>query len=199
MRDELRIFATFADVDVLRVGRYLGVLVGPGAAQHAWDAAVGKFRTRIRHVAGMPLHFQQRVRAYCMFAFSVLRFLMQAVVPTPAVLRAEQAAAASLTRSAMHSLGPGLLSALPLVGARVRWPDVVVTAPGPTPPHSHSLSCGPVSRTPRLVLAAIDLDVAAAGNLDDALLMQGATPCGVRAAASLRSDARARGHRWIDA
>lgn len=163
VRDKLRRFATFADVDMVRSGRYLGVLVVPGAAQHALDAVVGKFLTRVCHVAGMPLHFPQRVRPYCMFAFSVLRFLMQAAVPTRAVLPAEQAAVASLTRSAMHSLRPGLLSALPLVGARVRWPDVAVTG-HPT------LICAAAS--PSDVLAAIDLDIAAAGSLDDALLMQ---------------------------
>lgn len=61
--------------------------------------------------------------------FSVLRFLTQVPVPTQAVLRAEQAVVASLTRSATHSLGQGLLSALPLVGACGCWPDVAVTAP----------------------------------------------------------------------
>lgn len=53
----------FPDVEVVRQGLYLGVLVGLDAAGHAWAAIVGKFRHRVRHVAGMPLHFHQRAAA----------------------------------------------------------------------------------------------------------------------------------------
>lgn len=64
VREVLRLFATFAGVEIVRQGRYLGVLVGPSAHEHVWALAAAKFRVRVRHVAGMPLHFQQRVRAY---------------------------------------------------------------------------------------------------------------------------------------
>lgn len=107
VKDESRLFAFFADVEVVR-GRYLGVRLGPDAAGQVWTSAVAEFRARVRHISGMPIHLQQRVRAYATFAFSVLRFLVQVIAPTQAVLRAEQAAVASMTRSAMHPLGPWL-------------------------------------------------------------------------------------------
>lgn len=102
----------------------------------------------------MPHHLQQRVRAYSTFAFSIVRFLTQVTVPTREVFRADQAAAA-MTRSAMCSLGPGWLPALPLLGGRIRWPDVAVTA---------KATLVRAAAMHAAILDEVDLAVAEAGN-----------------------------------
>lgn len=50
--------------EVGRSGRCLGVLVGLCAAASPWGSVVGKCRTRLRHVVGLPVHLQQRIRAH---------------------------------------------------------------------------------------------------------------------------------------
>lgn len=70
-----------------------------------------------------------RVRAYEMFAFSVPRFLVHIASPTHAVFGAAPAAIASLGRSAMDALGPGLLVVVTSLGARIAWPDAAMIAP----------------------------------------------------------------------
>lgn len=111
VREEFRLFAMFSDMEVVRHGRYLVFFVGPGAADHAWAATVGKCRNRVRHVAVACPATRWRVLRL------VLRFVMRFAIPAQEVFRAEQAAVASLTRSVVHSRGPGLLLALPLLGA----------------------------------------------------------------------------------
>lgn len=98
LRTELRLLELFAEVHVVRHGRYLGVLVGLDVAERAGGVVVGKCRTRARHVIGMLLQLRQWVRVYCTFAFSMLRFLMRVARPVQEVYRAEQAVVAPPTR-----------------------------------------------------------------------------------------------------
>ena len=72
--------------EVCYFARYLGFLVGPCARDHAWEAPCGKLLERARHIKTLGLSLNETVLAFCVFAFSVIRFSLQLVPLSPVLI-----------------------------------------------------------------------------------------------------------------
>ena len=57
--------------------KYLGFIIGPGAAETRWNEVEAKFRSRVRVLADMPLGMSLTCIAYKCFAVSTLSYVMQ--------------------------------------------------------------------------------------------------------------------------
>lgn len=66
----------FSEVQLAEHEKYLGIVIGIGAAACRWTAPLAKYQARVRYVS-MPLHLHQRLQAYGMYALSVMRFTAQ--------------------------------------------------------------------------------------------------------------------------
>ena len=69
--------------EICYFARYLGFLVGPTASEHAWKAPCRKMLERARHIRTLGLSLNEAVLAFCVFAFSVIRFTLQLVPISP--------------------------------------------------------------------------------------------------------------------
>ena len=65
------------DFKVALHAKYLGVVIGPGAADVRWTEVDAKFRARVRTLAGIPLGINLTCIAYKIFAASTLSYVMQ--------------------------------------------------------------------------------------------------------------------------
>lgn len=69
--------------------KYLGVQVGPGAAEVFWDAATRKYWSRLLDECQVHTGMADRIRRYARRVFPVLRYLLQFRAPSPSLLALE--------------------------------------------------------------------------------------------------------------
>eukprot|EP00969_Alexandrium_andersonii_P293877 12988232-Alexandrium_andersonii.AAC.1 len=81
--------------------KYLGALPGPGVGGKGWEAPATKYQARELQWAGKHLGVCHNLRAYEIFAFSVLQFYLQFHGAKEEALQAE-------ARALKHAVpGPG--------------------------------------------------------------------------------------------
>ena len=108
--------------------RYLGFLVGPCAKDHAWEAPCRKLLERARHIKSLGLSLNEAVLAFCVFAFSVIRFSLQLVPLSPVLIWNFGLALDICTSSPRHSLGVSVLCSLRRLGLPIVVPDLPSTS-----------------------------------------------------------------------
>ena len=114
--------------EVCYFARYLGFLVGPCARDHAWEAPCGKLLERARHIKTLGLSLNETVLAFCVFAFSVIRFSLQLVPLSPVLIWNFGLALDICTSSPRHSLGVSVLCSLRRLGLPIVVPDLPSTS-----------------------------------------------------------------------
>lgn len=95
----------WAGFQIKRTSKYLGVFVGPGALDQAWDAALDKYWKRVGSIAACGLSARFSVMAYNMYAVSVLSYLAQFSWLPARAIRLEQRAQARILHMPMFALG----------------------------------------------------------------------------------------------
>ena len=80
------------DIKVEGFGKYLGFYIGPAAGTKSWEAPLQKYCIRVANWASLRLGMHLNTSVYRVFIASVLSFVMQLEMDTPAVLDAFQAA-----------------------------------------------------------------------------------------------------------
>ena len=108
--------------------RYLGFLVGPCAKDHAWEAPCRKLLERARHIKTLGLSLNEAVLAFCVFAFSVIRFSLRLVPVSPVLVWNFGLALDICTPSPRYSLGVGVLCSLRRLGMPIEVPDLPSTS-----------------------------------------------------------------------
>jgi hypothetical protein len=97
-------------------GKYLGIHLGPGAAEVRWDSALTKFWTRCLNAKATNGGFFEALRHYHVYGVSVLTYLLQLTPATADLLNIERRAAQNLTRGPWHAIPGACLAALKDLG-----------------------------------------------------------------------------------
>lgn len=103
---------------VRRAAKYLGIVIGPDSEEHFWQEAVAKFSSRVRQIVSIGSAGGDMFAMYRIYALSTLSYIAQLGEPGTLLRQREQAAIARLLRAPMHSLGPGAVTNLRLLGGR---------------------------------------------------------------------------------
>ena len=107
-------------------------LLGPGAGDKGWEAPILKFQARERQWAGKHLGIFYNLRAYRIFAFSILQFYLQFYGDKDEALQAEA--------KAMNTHLPGPGHVVHATGSLVAAQPTGSSHRGPQPPeHQHRL------------------------------------------------------------
>jgi len=121
-----------AAVKVCRYARYLGFVVGPDARDHVWKAPCGKMMKRARHVKSLGLSLREAAVAYQVFVFSVVRYVLQLVLPTPILNWNYNLSLDVSTSTPRYSLGVGVLCHLRTLGCPGEFPHLGRTSTAAT-------------------------------------------------------------------
>ena len=108
--------------------RYLGFLVGPCAKGHAWEAPCRELPERARHIQTLGPSLNGAVLAFCVFAFSVIRFSLQLVPISPVLVWNFGLALGICTSSPRYSLGISVLCSLRRLEMPIGVPDLPSTS-----------------------------------------------------------------------
>ena len=114
--------------EICYYARYLGFLVGSCAKGHAWEAPCRKLLERARHIKTLGLSLNEAVLAFCVFAFSVIRFSLQLVPISPALIWDFGLALDICTSSPRYSLGVSVLCSPRRLGMPIEVPDLPSTS-----------------------------------------------------------------------
>ena len=114
--------------EICYFAKYFGFLAGPCAKDHAWDAPCRKLPERARHVKTLGLYLNEAVLAFCVFAFSVIRFSLQLVPLSPALFSHFGLALDICTSSPRYSPGVNVLCSLRRLGMPIEMPDLPSTS-----------------------------------------------------------------------
>ena len=76
------------DIGIDNKGKLLGIVIGPGADDHAWTKPLRKFENRVQHWSTLRLGLHWNVRAFNVFIVPTLEFVAQLCVPPEAVCKA---------------------------------------------------------------------------------------------------------------
>ena len=114
--------------EVCHYAGYLGFLVGPCAKEHAWDAPCRKLLERARHIKTLGLSLHEAVLAFCVFAFSIIRFSLQLIPISPDLVWNFVLALDICTSSPRYSLGAGVLCSFRWLGMTIEVPDLPSTS-----------------------------------------------------------------------
>ena len=114
--------------EICYCAKYLGFLVGPCAKDQAWDAPCRKLLERARHIKTLGLSLTEAALAFCVFAFSVIRFSFQ-LVPHSLVLISHFGLGLDIcTSSPRYSLGVSVRCSLRRMGVPAEVPDLPSTS-----------------------------------------------------------------------
>ena len=105
--------------EVCYCAMYLGFLVGPCAGGQAWDAPCRKLLKRAWHIKTLGLSLTEAVLAFCVVAFSVIRFSLQIVPLSPVLIWHFGLALDICISSPRYSLGVSVLCSLRRMGMPV--------------------------------------------------------------------------------
>ena len=108
--------------------RYLGFLVGPCAKEHAWEAPCRELLERARHIKTFGLSLNEAVLAFCVFAFSVIRFSLLLVPISPDLIWNFGLALDMCTSFPRYPLGVSVLCSLRRLGVPIEVPDLPSTS-----------------------------------------------------------------------
>ena len=114
--------------EICYFARYLGFLVGPTASEHAWEAPCRKMLERARRIRTLGLSLNGAVLAFCVFAFSVIRFTLQLVPISPVLIWNFGLALDICTATPRYSLGVSVLCSLRRLGMPIEVPDLPSTS-----------------------------------------------------------------------
>ena len=107
---------------ICKFAKYLGFIVGPGAGEHEWTAPCSKLLCRARHVKTLGLSLVESIAAFCVFAFSVVRYSLQLLGCSP-VLEWHFGLALDITTSSPRfAMGEGVLTSLRRLGLPLEVP-----------------------------------------------------------------------------
>jgi len=96
-------------IQVAGWGKYLGIAIGPGAQEHAWDECTKKFVQRVETIRNLGIGLIGSINLYSMLAVSVLSYVAAFQEPSRAVLRREYFAINKITAGPCHAIPPVLL------------------------------------------------------------------------------------------
>ena len=114
--------------EICYYARYLGFLVGPCVKEHAWEAPCRKLLERARHIKTLGLSFNGAILAFCVFAFSVIRFSLRLVPISLALIWNFGLALDICTSFPRFSLGVSVLFSLRRLGMPIEVPDLPSTS-----------------------------------------------------------------------
>ncbi len=97
-------------------GKYLGIHLGPGAADVRWDAPSSKFWARCLDAMAGNGGFFEALRHYHIYGVSVLAYIMQLAPVPPEILGLERRAVQNLTRGPWHAIPNECMAALKDLG-----------------------------------------------------------------------------------
>ena len=82
-----RVVPSFATCRISFYGRYLGVVLGPHSASHAWDGLATKLLARASDIRASDGGFAMKLKAFGVYCTSLLQFRLQFSPPTPTLRR----------------------------------------------------------------------------------------------------------------
>ena len=114
--------------EICYCAKYLGFLVGPEAKGRAWDAPCRKLLKRARYIRTLGLSLNEAILAFCVFAFSVIRYTLQLVPLSPVLIWNFGLALDICTSTPRYSLGTSVLCSLRRLGMPIEVPDLPSTS-----------------------------------------------------------------------
>ena len=115
---------------VANFARYLGVLVGPGAEAHQFDAVTTKMRHTTRALRNLALPLSDAIRAYNTTVAPCASHLLQFVEPQPRLAAAERWCMQFLARGPWQAMPTALLFQLKQLGFRYEFQSLAAMSYG---------------------------------------------------------------------
>ena len=108
--------------------KYLGVAIGPGAADHRWTKARDKFIAVCARIPASSQIFFRILVSFKIYALSVLSFVESVAEPDAATIAAETLALERLSARPFHSMPSALLRRGSACGLKVEVDGVQLTS-----------------------------------------------------------------------
>ena len=115
---------------VASFARYLGVLVGPGAEHHQFDAVAAKMRQVTRSLRNLALPFSDAIRAYNTTVAPCASHLLQFVALQPSMLATERWCMQFLARGPWQAMSTALLFQLKQLGFKYEFRNLAALSAG---------------------------------------------------------------------
>ena len=115
-----------AEIHVNTCGKYLGIIVGPGAYSSSWDAPLVKYRARVAAIRAESLSVMQSLMDYRTFALPVLSYIMQFQKAPTRVLKMQKHALQLILRAPYDAIPFDMLTQLRALGFHAECPDLAV-------------------------------------------------------------------------
>ena len=110
----------WADFQITGAAKYLGVFLGPRAAQHNWKAPLAKFQAVCSHIATSGESAASNLIQYNQKAIPVMQYPAQLFQPPPTIKHIEIAALNKVLHLATNSISHGSIIALKSNGLPMR-------------------------------------------------------------------------------
>ena len=110
----------WADFQITDAAKYLGVFLGPRAAQHNWKAPLAKFHAVCSHIASSGESAAANLMQYNKKTIPVMQYPAQLFHPPPTIKHIEIAALNKVLHLATNSISHGSILTLKSIGLPMR-------------------------------------------------------------------------------